>query len=80
MEEGNRLVIYVALLDEGTPVWRPVDAIARGNSLFQIVSENSYPDDEHWEFTTGDSVRCEERVLSGNFGRRNLLLVAVEKV
>lgn len=79
MEEGNRVVIYVALLDEGTLVWRPVDAIALGNSLFQIVSENPDPDDEHWEFTTGDKVRCEQRMLS-RITERNLELVAVEKV
>ena len=80
MDQGDRIVIHVALLDEGTLVWRPVDAIALGNSLYQIVSENPNPDGEHWEFTTGDKVRCEERMLSRFADDRNLELVAVEKI
>lgn len=57
--------IYVALLDEGTSVWRPVEAQLLGENIYRIVSENADPDDEHWEFSTGSLVRCEVRRLSG---------------
>ena len=56
--------VYVYLLDEGTDVWRPVDAIPVGGDIYKIVAENHDPEDEHWEFATGDEVRCEARRLS----------------
>jgi hypothetical protein len=67
--------IYVYLLDEGTDCWRPVQAAGLGADRYRIVSENDDPEDEHWQFTTGDVVRCMERQLSG--GRH---LVAIEKL
>jgi len=57
--------IYVYLLDEGTDVWRPVDAIQVGDATYEIVGGNGDPEVEHWEFATGDLVRCEQRALSG---------------
>ena len=66
--------IYIYLEDEGTNVWRPVDAEDLGNSKFKIVSVNNDSDDESWRFKTGDIVRCEPRKLSGR-----TCLVAVEK-
>lgn len=68
--------IYVALLDEGTDVWRPVDALSVDRNIYTIVSKNRDPDVEHWQFQTGDLVRCELKIFSG--GSRGL--VAVEKV
>jgi len=56
--------IYVALLDEGTDVWRPVEAEELHDGIFRIVSRNSKPDDERWEFSSGSVVRCERRQLS----------------
>jgi hypothetical protein len=68
--------IYIALLDEGVDVWRPVDAIPIGKSTYKIKSVNSDPDDERWQFVTGDTVYCEEkRFQNGSKG-----LVAVKKV
>jgi len=61
----NQRTIYVALLDDGTDVWRPVDAKEIREGLFRIVSAPSNPDDECWEFEPGSLVRCEERQLSG---------------
>ena len=66
--------IYVALLDEGVDVWRPVDAEVLPDGLFRIVSPAPDPDDERWEFSSGSIVRCEYRRLSE--GRT---LVAVER-
>jgi len=56
--------IYVALLHEGTDVWRPVEALAIGNGLFRIVSKNLEPDDEELQFITGEIVRCHEKIFS----------------
>ena len=71
--------IYVYLLDEGTDVWRPIEAIPVGNSVYRIVSENSDPEDEHWQFSNGDLVRCELKPLSEGNDYQNKL-VAVEKI
>lgn len=57
--------IYVALRDEGTDVWRPVEAEPCGADQFRIVSANPDPEDEQWEFPSGAVVRCERRKLSG---------------
>ena len=65
MPQEIRRTIYVALLDEGTTVWRPVDAIEKDADVYQIVSRNPAPDDEKWEFLTGDLVRCVEMSFSG---------------
>ena len=65
--------IYVALLNEGVEVWRPVLAYRRANDLFQIASKNDDPEDEEWEFSSGSLVRCETKQLSGG-----PCLVAVE--
>jgi len=67
--------IYVYLLDEGTDVWRPVDAIQVGDATYEIVGRNGDPEDEHWEFDTGDLVRCEQRALSGG-----MHIIAVERL
>jgi hypothetical protein len=56
--------IYVPLLDEGTPVWRPVVASHEGGDCYRILSTNDSPDDERWEFRTGEVVRCTLRTLS----------------
>lgn len=57
--------IYVELLDEGTPTWRPVKAEQLADGVYRIVSEDPDPEDEHWQFPSGSLVRCESRQLSG---------------
>jgi hypothetical protein len=57
--------IYVALLDEGTDVWRAVQAELCGPDHFRIVSDNPDPEDERWEYPPGAVVRCDRRKLSG---------------
>jgi hypothetical protein len=44
--------IYVALLDEGMEVWRPVEAFHERDSIYRISDAES-PDDEIWEFPPG---------------------------
>lgn len=57
--------IYVYLLNEGTDAWRPIEAEPLGDDRYRIISVNPDPEDEHWQFRTGDIVRCAERLLSG---------------
>jgi hypothetical protein len=56
--------IYVALLDEGVDVWRPVEAEELRDSVYRIISENPNAEDERWEFPPRAIVRCEWRALS----------------
>ncbi|MDX1942930.1 MAG: hypothetical protein SFU99_20370 [Saprospiraceae bacterium] len=64
--------IYVELLGEGVPVWRPVDAIQQGNSIF-LICEQEIPEDECWKFLPGETVVVEEQIKDGQ-----QILVAVE--
>src|SRR3546814_9207081 len=57
--------IYVALLDEGTDVWRPVQAAQRTDGSYIILSTNGDPEDEKWQFPSGSIVQCEIKTLSG---------------
>jgi len=58
----GRVVIFVRLLDEGTNVLRPVDALHLGNGLFKIMATPNYdPEDEKWEHPPGSVVRTERR-------------------
>ena len=60
--EGQTKTIYIRLLQEGTEVARPTQAIEIGNGLFQILATPDYdPQDEEWEFLPGSVVRCEPR-------------------
>ena len=71
--------IYVYLLDEGVDVWRPVKAVHIRDTVYKIVSENPALEDEKWQFSTGDLVRCEFKPLSEAEGYQDEL-VAVEKI
>jgi hypothetical protein len=51
------------LLNEGTDVWRPVEAMKIGE-LGYMVTENAPPDEE-WAFQPGHILRCERRQLNG---------------
>ncbi len=69
-------IIYVSLLDEPVEAWRPVDAVRLEENTFKITSANLYPDDERWQFVTGEVVLCKER----QFPNGPTCLVAVEKI
>ena len=71
----ERETIYVYLMDEGTDVWRPVDALPLGNNLFRILSHNTSEGHENWQFQTDAVIRAEYKDLSGG-----KVLVAVEAV
>lgn len=57
METDNLTEIYVYVPDKDYSA--PVQARHLRGNLYQIVSEQ--PEDEQWEFTTGDRVRCMRR-------------------
>lgn len=57
---GTRLsIVYVALLNEGTPVWRPTRAVDLGKGLYRLLPTDDYDSaDEEWEFLPGTIVKC----------------------
>lgn len=65
--------IQMPLLDEGTEVWRPVDAFYIAPGVYRI--EGRIPDGEVWAFSPGAWVRCEQR----QFGDGETRLTAVSK-
>lgn len=52
--------IYVKLIDEPSPVWRPVAALKFETNFFVILMPNLYSElDEEWEFKPGQIVECD---------------------
>jgi hypothetical protein len=65
--------VFIRLLDEGTDVWRPIQATNRGGGEYLLLG--TAPTDENWEFGPGDLVRCvPRRFADGTEG-----LVATER-
>lgn len=57
--------IFVALLDEGVGIYRPVPAWKIDESIFIVLRPDWYdPEDEHWEFLPGSTVVCERKTIS----------------
>jgi hypothetical protein len=51
--------IYVKLLNEGTDVWRPVEAKKIDSDIYEISSNNKYNNDlEEWQFPPNSKVIC----------------------
>ena len=66
--------VYVALLDEGVDVWRPVKAESLGKGRYRLVGP--VPETEIWQFSPDSIVRCESRQFEdGHSG-----LVAIEQL
>jgi hypothetical protein len=70
--------IHIELLSEGTEVWRPVQAERITRDIYLVLGP--VPEDEEWAFPPGNLVRCVERELSGDHGRRDNCQVAVARV
>lgn len=64
------LTVHVALQEEGTTVWRPVDALHIKGSIYQLVG--LVPDQEQWQFMPGQIVECQERTTADG----NIFLLA----
>jgi hypothetical protein len=58
----NKVKIYVRLIDEGTEVSRPTEALDLGNGLLELLPTPDYDSEgETWEFGPASVVRCEKR-------------------
>jgi hypothetical protein len=55
--------VFVALLNEGTEVWRPVPAAHIRGTVYKLGG--SVPEDEEWQFLPGQFVECENKTFSG---------------
>jgi hypothetical protein len=71
MTQGK--TIYIELLEEGTPCWRPVQSEHLGGDVYRIAGER--PDGEVWPFGQGDIVKCRMRTFQDGSSQ----LVAYEK-
>ncbi len=70
-------LVYVRLRDEGTVVFRPVQAVWLDSATARLVAPPDYDaDDETWEFEPGSVVRVECRTLEGK--EANLAVSLVE--
>jgi hypothetical protein len=56
-------IIYLELQNEGTDVWRPVEAEPMGGNRYKIISDR--PEDEDWPVGRDQIVECEFKALSG---------------
>lgn len=69
----KKIKIFVRLLEEGTEVSRPAEALDLGNGLFRILATPTYDtEDERWEFPPDSIVRLEKH---RDKGREYLLAV-----
>jgi hypothetical protein len=66
--------IYVPLLDEGTDVWRPVEATRLAENVYIVLGV--MPDDEAWAFPPDSRVRCELRRTRGEADRLAAMALA----
>jgi hypothetical protein len=57
------ITVYVKLRNEGTDVWRPVEAEPVGPDQCRILSQPT--EDEIWPVAQNEIVQCERRILSG---------------
>jgi hypothetical protein len=62
---SERDTIYVALLDEGIDVWRPVEAERLARDRYLIIDQNYDRGIERWEFEPGTIVRCRKEKRDG---------------
>ncbi len=57
--------IYMALLDEGVNVWRPVPALKVDANTYVVLKPDDYdPEGEKWEFPPGSVVVVEDRRIA----------------
>jgi hypothetical protein len=58
----KKMKVFVRLLQEGTEVSRPTEAISMGDGRYKLLPTANYdPGDEIWEFAPGTIVQCETR-------------------
>ena len=62
---SERETIYVALMDEGIDVWRPVAARKIAPDTFLILDQDYDREVETWQFEPGTVVRCRRKRRNG---------------
>jgi hypothetical protein len=63
--EGHETTtIYVRLIDEPVPAWRPVKAEHIAGNVYLIVAQPYNQDMEAWEYQPGERVVCQTLLLS----------------
>lgn len=76
MNANKRHTIFVLVLNEPSTMWKPVEALEMSADTYQIISENPDPQEQKWQFVTGDIVRCKTHTfINGSQG-----MVAVERL
>ena len=58
------VTVFVRLLDEGTDVWRPVEARRVSSATFRLA-DGAVPTDEVWSYAPGEIVVAEARDQGG---------------
>jgi len=66
--------VFVELLNEGTQVWRPRDAIELRPNVFVILSANTDAQQEEWRFKPGEIVSCQNYTFAD--GSSGLIVVS----
>ena len=65
-QASNIKIIYVPLLNEGTPVVRPTQGVPMGDRVYRLLETPDYdPEVENWEFPPGSVVQCVFEVRDG---------------
>ncbi len=72
---GEPVTIFVALLGEGTDVWRPVQARPLERGDYRLIGVEADTSDETWQFPAGTIVRC----VSRHFADGTSGMIAVER-
>jgi hypothetical protein len=77
--QANVLTVYVALLEEGVPCWRPTQAIYFGDGAYRILPTSDFDRaDEEWAFEPGSVVDCEEVQDAGSVFLRAISLHPIQ--
>lgn len=72
---SEKIILYIPLLDEGTPVIRPALGELITEDIYRVLEiENYNAEDEHWKFPPGKIVKCIRQMREGRE-----ILVAVEE-
>ncbi len=65
--DSNTEIIYMPLLNEGIPVWKPVEAFKLDENIFIVLDNNHDPSIETWQFPPPSKVFCTQQELSGEY-------------
>lgn len=62
----KKTIVYIPLLNEGTPTFRPTNGIEMGDDYYKVLPTKNYnPEDEEWEFPPGTVVKCQKEIREG---------------